>query len=127
MKRGGPLKRKTPLTAGGPLTRSAGLRRAPLARVSSKRRSEAQERRDVNAEVIARDGGCVPRLRGAPGACFGPLAAHEVLKRSAGGSHLDPRNCVAACSFHNGWIEDNPKAARALGLVRSSWEREERP
>jgi hypothetical protein len=24
---------------------------------------------------------------------------------------------VAACSFHNGWIEDHPLDAHALGLV----------
>lgn len=106
MKRGKPLKR----TAMKP-TRKA------LPKQSARRKSEVPERRRVNALVVERDGGCVPKMRGMPGDCLGPLAAHELVKRSAGGDYLDPENCVAACSYHNGRIEDYPNEARGLGLV----------
>lgn len=113
MRRNQPLKRKTRIKGGGTIDR-----KAKLARVSKKRASETADRRRCVEDVIARDGGCVPALRGAPGRCGGPLTAHELVKRSAGGSHLDPANCVACCWLHNGWIEDNPQAARDLGLVQ---------
>lgn len=90
--------------------------------MSKRRLSQTEQRRDVVAYVVARDHHCcVPKLRGAPGNCYGPLTAHELVKRSQRrDAHLDHENCVAACWGHNGWIEDNPAAARALGLVRSA-------
>lgn len=111
--------RRTPLGRGKPLAR--GGRIAP---VSARRRGQTTARRAVVAEVVARDGRCVPAFRGAPGPCTGPLTAHEVVKRSQmRDAHLDPANCLASCWGHNSWIEDHPADARALGLVRSSWER----
>lgn len=116
--------RRTPLRRSAPLERSTGpARRTKLSPVSKKRKAETGARRATVAAVVARDGGCVAAFRGAPGACIGPLTAHEVVKRSQGGSHLDPSNCVALCWGHNSWVEDHPAQARALGLVRSSWER----
>lgn len=112
--------RRTPLRRSAPLERSTGpARRTKLSPVSKKRKAETGARRATVAAVVARDGGCVAAFRGAPGACIGPLTAHEVVKRSQGGSHLDPTNCLALCWFHNGWVEDHPRAARELGLTAS--------
>lgn len=113
--------RRSPLKRGKQLNRGG-----KIAPVSSRRKGQASARRAVVAEVVARDGGrCVPAFRGAPGACSGPLTAHELTKRSQmRDAHLDASNCVASCWFHNGWIEDHPADARALGLVVSAWERD---
>lgn len=108
------MRRSGPLRRGAPLARSG-----KIAPVSKKRKAEAGARRSTVAEVVARDGACVAALRGAPGPCMGPLTAHEVVKRSQGGSHLDPANCLALCWQHNGWVEMHPNHARELGLVAS--------
>ena len=42
---------------------------------------------------------------------------HERKKRSQGGSLTDPANLMSACNVCNGWVEDNPKEARRLGLT----------
>lgn len=120
MKRGAPPKRKTALKAGKALKRSAmKADRKPLPAESPRRRSQRPLRAAVVAEVVKRDGGCIPKAAGAPGACVGPLTAHELVKRSQmRDAHLDPANCVASCWGHNGWIEDNPNLARELGLVK---------
>ncbi len=57
------------------------------------------------------------------GPCFGPVHAHEILKRSQGGSITDTDNMIMLCNFHNGWVEDHPARAHVLGLVRHSWEK----
>ncbi len=109
-----PLKRKTKLKSGGDLER-----KSPVKKQSDRRKGQTAERRRVVDDVIARDGGCIPSLVGAPGPCVGPLTAHEVVKRSQmRDAHLDVSNCIASCWFHNGWIEDNPNLARELGLVK---------
>ncbi len=54
--------------------------------------------------------------------CIGQVDAHELLKRSQGGSITEPSNMVPLCSGHNSWVEDNPKISYELGLVRHSWE-----
>lgn len=53
-----------------------------------------------------------------PPRCFGEVNAHELVKRSRGGSITDPSNCVPLCNFHNDWVEDHPWAAQKLGLVK---------
>jgi len=55
-------------------------------------------------------------------ACYGPVHGHEILKRSRGGSITDMQNVVLLCNFHNGWIEDFPKEAHAMGLSKHAWE-----
>ena len=55
-------------------------------------------------------------LLGTP--CFGPVNGHELVKRSAGGSIVDPGNVVLLCNAHNTAVEDHPKEARRLGLVK---------
>ena len=52
----------------------------------------------------------------------GPVNGHEVLKRSRGGSITDMENVVLLCDWHNGWVEDNPREAHAMGLALHSWE-----
>jgi len=54
--------------------------------------------------------------------CYGPVHGHEILKRSRGGSITDMQNVVLLCNFHNGWIEDFPKEAHAMGLSKHAWE-----
>ncbi len=55
--------------------------------------------------------------------CYGEVNAHEIVKRSQGGSITDPSNMVPLCNFHNGWVERaNREVVWNLGLVRSRWE-----
>lgn len=49
--------------------------------------------------------------------CAGPLTPHHLKKASAGGSYTAD-NLVSLCAYANGWVEDEPREARALGLVR---------
>lgn len=53
-------------------------------------------------------------------------APHHLRKTGQGGSKINPANMVACCNPCNGWIEDEPELARALGLViregDPSWE-----
>lgn len=106
MKRGGPLRRKTPLRS------TYGTRRSE---------TEAADRFVVRALVFARDGyRC--RLADVDGAgrCFGPLTPHHVRKASQGGEYT-PANLAVLCAHHNDEIEadaDLAALARTLGLVR---------
>ena len=47
---------------------------------------------------------------------------HELLKRSRGGSIVQRSNCVTACVYCNGAVEDNPEEAHARGFALHSWE-----
>lgn len=103
--------------------RSKQMIRSRIKPVSARRAAQTEQRRDVVAAVLERDKRCMARAYGAPGQCMGALVAHEVVKRSQmRDAHLDVENCLAVCWFHNGWIEDHPPDAKALGLVRSNWE-----
>lgn len=89
--------------------------RKRLRPISDKRRDTFAERDRIRAEVFERDDyRCRLTAIGTP--CFGPLTPHHVRKASAGGSY-SPDNLLSACAHHNGWIEDHPIAAAALGLV----------
>lgn len=99
--------------------RRTGLRRLTALRpVSTRRRRQARVQAVVKAAALERDGyRCVLAGVDDAGACWGPLDAHHLVKQSAGGDDsLD--NEVTLCRHHNGWVEDHPKAARRLGLVR---------
>lgn len=50
------------------------------------------------------------------GPCTGPGTPHHLEKASAGGA-TSLENLVPLCARHNGWVEDEPSAARSLGLV----------
>lgn len=60
-------------------------------------------------------------IRTSAGPCLGFVSAHEVLKRSRGGSITDPKNCTPLCAHHNVWVEDEPAYAEAIGLSVPSW------
>lgn len=110
-----PLRRRKPLARGG-----------RLRPVSKRRAAQRDERAALVERVLRRDGTCMARVVGAPGACFGPLVGHEIVKRSQmRDAHLVESNVIAVCSFHNTWIEDNPPEAKRLGLWRSRWEADE--
>lgn len=48
---------------------------------------------------------------------------HEVLSRSAGGSITDENNCMPVCFNCHWWINNHPRAARAIGISRSRYNR----
>jgi hypothetical protein len=51
--------------------------------------------------------------------CFGPVNAHEIVKRSKDASVenlTNPEGMVPLCDHHNGWVEDHPISARQMGL-----------
>jgi hypothetical protein len=112
------LARRTPLRADPEQTRAwqqRSRRRLPVR--SARRAAEASERRKVVREVIARDGGCRGLEAFPDVACWGPLAAHEVLPRGRGGDYLDPDAAVALCAAHHSHCHDHPLEAKAAGLL----------
>lgn len=115
MKRGGPLRRSTPLQA------KAGLgRRTKLQGVSQKRKAIEQPRRVLVDLVLSRDGFTCRARTLLPGRCGGPLDVHEVLSRARGGSILDPDNCLTLCRLHHDWVTTHPAEAEAGGWSRST-------
>jgi len=55
--------------------------------------------------------------------CYGEVNAHEIVKRSQGGSLVDLSNMIPLCNGHNGWVETADRdLVWELGLVRSRWE-----
>lgn len=110
MKRGGSLRRLTPLR-----------RIKRLNPVSAKRAAIADERRELVARILSERPRCeVCR-------CCVPRDLHEPLARSRGGSPLDESNAVAvcrgpgSCNCHDR-IHDNPDWATSRGLLQHSWE-----
>jgi hypothetical protein len=106
MKRGGPLRRKTPLHGSTPLQRAARLAHRPMER---KRRAQSAEERSGRAAVGSRSGGRCE---------IDPLDAatdwsHRVA-RSRGGSWR-PANGIDTCRRHHREAHDQPERARALG------------
>jgi hypothetical protein len=101
----------------------AAVKRTPIRR-KTRLRSTSDKRARLRASVqpvvdavLARDGGCV--LRGhqlSTGDCRGPDTPHHLRKAWRGWDWtLD--NLVTLCAGHNGWVEDHPHEAHALGLV----------
>jgi hypothetical protein len=117
------LQRKTPLRADPEKQRlwqqrsrqplSSGKRLKPM---SDKRRGELPERARVRELVFQRDGYRCQIAPLVPEPCFGPLTYHHLQKEGQGGAYTEA-NGIAACSFHNDWVEDHPDKAAALGLV----------
>lgn len=124
MKRGGPLRRRT-----------------PLRQVSLKRIGERPQRQAVIREVMFRDGpGCyaskviLARMEAAlehgwPTTCWHPpgetlLDAHEVIQRSVRpGGHLEADNVRMVCRRHHEWIDAHQVTAATLGLHGYSYDR----
>jgi predicted restriction endonuclease len=105
VKRGGPLRRGTPLQ-----------RRQPL----RTRIREPYELRKAKKIVKERSGGrCEARI---PSVCTGrAMDAHHVKMRSRGGKH-DASNLLHLCRRCHQWIDDNPRSATQMGLLKHSWE-----
>lgn len=111
-----------------PMGRSAMARRSrPLAQRSESKAREDRERARLKAdrrrvagdrcEAIALIRVVDPSHR-----CFGVLDLHEVKTRARGGSAVDPDNQLLPCRSCHGWIDDHPRLARDLGLLRNSWD-----
>lgn len=113
------MERKSRLRSGKPPERRSGLQRSGRIKPRSEaRKAAAAERAKIWGQVALRDNfSCriaplVPDV-----ACFGRLTPHHLRKASQGGE-FTPDNLIAACQFHNDWVETEPARARALGLVR---------
>jgi 5-methylcytosine-specific restriction endonuclease McrA len=105
------LPRRTPLKR-SPLARKPGqLKRTPLRPVSKRRERENRLRRKAMHEAYGTDPMC-HRCRVRPA-----RDAHELTRRSAGGSILDPANCRPVCAECHRFLHDNPVAAKAEGWL----------
>lgn len=128
MKRSGPLKRNVAMqraweqrSRNSALARERNQPRKPLPSESPKRKAEREQRDEVRAYVLKRDGRCmaadiVPEVR-----CWHPsgepLDVDEIKLRSGVSSgHLDPDNCQALCRRHHEWKHNEPDEAVARGL-----------
>lgn len=121
MRRGDPLERKTELRRDGDgARRFASKARKPIRSRSVKRQAARPAEEALTAEVYARDGGCVLRDH-ASHVCTGPLTPHHRLKASQGGG-WSRSNIICLCAYGNQWVEDEPAAADALGLVTHYYE-----
>lgn len=114
MKRGGPLRRKTPLKQGGE------LKRTPLAPRSEKtKRIYREERIPFVKEILSARPLCeICRKRDS-------VDVHEKLTRGRSGgvkSHewLDPENVMAVCRTCHDWIDANKEEAEELGYLIKS-------
>lgn len=102
-------------------------RRKPLASVSAKRRRENAERRRSLRQAYGtrpRCTLCEPlRAAGIDTGCNGWADdGDEILRRSAGGSIIDPANVRPVGRRCHDWIGAHPARARELGLVRSRYD-----
>lgn len=127
MKRGEPLKRKTPLRARSRLKAdpAKALRRTTrIAPRSLKRQRVMVERRALVAALLEANPVCQALIRGV---CQGrAVDVHERLTRARAGDAnaaiLDPANCCTVCRACHDWVGAHPVQAQAMGLVRWSWE-----
>jgi hypothetical protein len=103
MKRSGPIKRKTPLKPGKG--------------ISNKRKAKPGVPKDVYAEVVARDGGCVARTAWPDIPCYGRLDPHHVLRRSQGGKD-EASNLITLCRVHHSTVHENPARSYELGFLK---------
>ena len=111
MKRGGPLRRTTP------------LRRAPIRR-SAQRSGRSGNADRVPAEVaeavLARDQGCVAHRLGfaLDVRCQGRPHVHHAVLRAQGGEHT-MENLLTLCELHHHWAHNVDRAgANAAGVIR---------
>ena len=121
VKRGKPLAR-TAMAAG---------RKAIPAR-SAKRTADAPARREVVAQVLARDAHACrapAQLLAAgieddetlPARCGGPLDVHERITRASWpAGYLRVDNCLTLCRAHHDWAHDHPQLAYAAVLLAHS-------
>ncbi len=120
------LSRHTALAPGKGPERRTRLPRGtkPIPTFGRRRKSERQERRDVVAAVLARDGGCQATAMHPGQPCRGPLDAHEVIPRSAWArGYLVESNVLIVCRLAHELIGTEVERAHALGFHGFSWER----
>jgi len=121
MKRGGPLRRNSPLKA------TQGLKRTGrLNPVSKKRARQLAKRRQVIDELLKHRTICEASTRIANvdrnHRCFRiPWDVHEPLTRARGGSITDPANMMVVCRPCHDWIHAHPKLATQVGLLVSRY------
>ena len=123
-----------------PLKRTSGLARSGrLKPMSDKKVAGIDARAEIREEVFKRDGrkclfsGYVESFLSFPESpadlvvelegclliglrCFGELSVHHVIKSSAGGPYRAD-NLITLCHRHNGFAEEHPALAAAMGLV----------
>lgn len=121
------------------------MKRTRLRPRSAKRQAIAQERRDFVDRILAERGYCegphhlrpmmrVPELSDRDRALIVvtlndcginrlPTEVHEKLKRSRGGSILDPDNVLALCHACHFFTEAEPRLATMAGMLTPSWEK----
>jgi hypothetical protein len=121
MKRGGPLRRNTPLKA------TQGLKRGGrLNPVSKKRQKLLAKRRQVIDEILKTRTMCEASTRiwnvDRAHRCFRiPWDVHEPLTRARGGSITDPANMMVVCRPCHDWIHTHPQLATQVGLLVSGY------
>lgn len=117
-----PLQRRTPLQAKTGLGRGSSRleTRTRVKPRSAKREADMVERRALVAALLAEFPRCQIRW-----ACQGARAVdvHERLKRSRGGSILDPRHghMVTACRTCHDLTETQPAEATRRRMLLPSW------
>jgi hypothetical protein len=106
------------------------LTRTPLARVGRRKKKKAPARRDVVANVNARDVSCRfwftaksyigphdHTLHLLAPECGGHADVHEIIPRSIWpDGDLDMENCILLCRQHHIWIDSNRDLAEEIGL-----------
>lgn len=90
--------------------------------MSDKKLAEMARRREVVAEITARDKTCQAKAGYPEVACGGGWDGHEPLMRSAGGDALDPDQVILVCRFHHRTIHENPARSYENGLLIHAWE-----
>ncbi len=120
MKRSGPIQRKTPL-------RSVSKKRQKLNRQRAQMvKTELEDRPDCEAGPVISEflksyyseNAAFWFDRKTP--CYGRASElHEPLRRSQGGSIVDPDNTVAICRRCHDWVHANPDDALRCGLLES--------
>ena len=109
--------KRTPLSRNTPKAREwASGRRTRLKSRSARKRADKPSEDKVRAVVFALDRERCRMADDPETTCGGELTYHHLRKASAGGAY-SVENGATLCVDHNGWVEDNPIAARRLELV----------
>lgn len=142
VKRGGPLRRRTPLASGdGPKRTAMKRSRVPVNARSAKRAAIADERRAFVDRILRERPTCEgmfylraivntlgpgdqPVVVDAMRACrFRSKEVHEKCKRSRGGSIIEDDNVLALCRPCHAFTEEQPRLATLAGMLTPSWRR----
>lgn len=115
MKRSGPPEHRTGLSSDPTKFRAWQQRsRRRLPARSAKRVEDDHATAWVRQAVAARP--CLLRATPETGPCSGAGTPHH-LEKAWRGRNTTPENLVPLCAAHNRWVEDEPKLAKAIGLV----------